>query len=118
MDLWVSPAGLVYFGDCRLGDRAATPDDIARHEAQVRAAQIVSAPRWKVRAVLRKRGLFAAVDAALKAVAANQPEALEAWENAESIASDSALVAQLAAGFGLTGADVRDIIAEANTIQG
>lgn len=118
MSLWIAGGGEVYSGDCRLGDRAATPDEIAWHQARVEQATVVFAPRWKVRAVLRKRGLFAAIDAALKAVAADQPEALEAWENAESIASDSALVAQLAAGFGLTGANVRDIIAEANTIQG
>ena len=90
---------------------------------------VITAPRWKVRAVLKAHVLdgetvstFDKIEAVIADALANSAEGAhvlyEAWNNASDIASDSAIVAGLLSRFPLTNDDVYDIIQKANKITG
>ncbi len=93
---------------------------VAAYVAPVAAP--VSAPRWKVLIVLNDRGLYDVINNELKKDLENKLEGSfanwQAWNNADRIASDSAIVAGLLSRFPLTNDDVYDIIQEANKISG
>lgn len=82
----------------------------------------ISAPRWKVLIVLNDRGLYDVINNELKKDLENKiPGSFanwQAWNNADRIASDSAIIAGLLSRFPLTNDDVYDIIQEANKITG
>lgn len=95
---------------------------IADYVAPVSTVVPVSAPRWKVLIVLNDRGLYDVINNELKKDLENKLEGSfanwQAWNNADRIASDSAIVAGLLSRFPLTNDDVYDIIQKANKISG
>lgn len=71
--MWINAAGTLYEGECAAGDRAATSGEIAAWQA-ARAAAAVPRRVTSVqgRAILRKYGLFDAVQAAIAAIGDDQ----------------------------------------------
>ena len=102
--------------------KAAPFGAIADYVAPVITVVPVSAPRWKVLIVLNDRGLYDVINNELKKDLENKLEGSfanwQAWNNADRIANDSAIVAGLLSRFPLTNDDVYDIIQEANKISG
>lgn len=54
--MWIDAQGVVYFGDCRQGDRAATPAEIANWEAARAAAYAQALAKAQIKAVLDSLG--------------------------------------------------------------
>jgi len=107
-----------------LGAEILTVD--AAQQRVVRSFEVVAAPpppvpqkvtRMQARIVLRRRGLFGAVEAYLNANKDTDPEAWEAWNNANDVYRYSALVVHLAALLGLTSDHMDDMFIEAETIE-
>jgi hypothetical protein len=73
-----------------------------------------SIPAWKARAALREAGLLPAVTAAVEAA---EGRVADAWNGAAEWHRDSAFLAHLAAGLGLSIAQVDDLFRAADAIR-
>lgn len=75
---------------------------------------------FQARALLIRRGLFDAVDAAIQAGkngADEEREAFQAWEFGNEFLRDSPTLARIAAGLGLSDAERDEMIIEASKIE-
>lgn len=79
-----------------------------------------SVTNFQARAVLIRRGLFDAVDAAIQAGKGGTPEEREvfqAWEFGNEFLRESPTLARIAAGLGLSDAQRDEMIIEASKIE-
>lgn len=95
---------------------------IAEFVAPVVTLPTLSAPAWKVRAVLRASGMWEKVTEFMKELLASGTlegaAAYEGLNGAGTISTDSALAAAFLPKFGMSTEDFRGVIEKANTIAG
>lgn len=97
-----------------------TPEEEAAYTAGQAVASAALVPAqvglWQARAVLRKHGLFDAIDAYVGADQATYPELWEAWNMGNALYRSGSFVASLGPVFGLTSTQIDAMFIEANAI--
>jgi hypothetical protein len=114
--VWKAQSGIgyLYDGDCRVGDREATPAEVAAWEAaRAEAMKPKHVPAGDFVAALYQLGWLEDVKAA---VAAAGGLAAELWAHASSFERNHPLVAQIATAIGKSQADLDSLFLLAQQI--
>lgn len=106
--MWIGRQGQLYEGDCLIGDRRATDEEVAAWQSASNAARLASiaVSPWQIRKALNALGLRDSVEAA---VAAGDQTVKDAWQYATEVRRDNPLVNGVATALGKTEAEIDEL---------